>query len=127
VTRFVLDASALLAVIRNEPGADFVKERSTGALMSSVNASEAIMRSVERGFSLELVQALLITEQINLVPFDMGLALSTACLRAATRSRGLSFADRACLALTIREDAVALTADRTWADLDLPCPVELIR
>lgn len=95
--------------------------------MSTVNASEAILRSVEKGFSLELVQALLVSEQIELVAFDMKLALSTAALREATRSQGLSFADHACLALAIREDAVALTADRKWADLGLPCKIELIR
>jgi PIN domain nuclease of toxin-antitoxin system len=127
VTRFVLDASALLAVVRDEPGADVVKERSIGALMSTVNASEAIVRSVEKGFPFEAVRSLITYRQINLVALDWDLALTTAKLRPATKSRGLSFADRACLALAIREDAVALTADRAWADLDLPCPVELIR
>ena len=75
--------------------------RLAGALMSTVNASEAIMRSVEKGFPLELVRSLIVSEQIELVAFDMALALTAAELRPATRQLGLSFADRACLALAI--------------------------
>lgn len=123
----VLDASALLAVIRDEPGADTVKSVMTGALMCAVNASEAIMRSTEKGFSSHLVHALLVSERIEVVAFDMDLALKTAGLREATRSRGLSFADRACIATAIRAGATAVTADRAWAGLDLPCPIEVIR
>lgn len=123
----VLDASALLAVIRDEPGAEFVKPAMAGALMSAVNVSEVIMRSTEKGFSSRLVHALLVAERIEVVAFDMDLALKTAALRQVTRSKGLSFADRACLATAIREKATALTADRAWAGLDLPCPIEVIR
>lgn len=127
MTRFVLDASALLAVLRDERGAAFVADRMAGMLMSTVNASEAIMRSVEKGFPLETVRSLIIYLQIDLAPFDWAMALEAAGLRPDTRRLGLSFADRACLALAIRENATALTADRAWADLDLGCKIELIR
>jgi ribonuclease VapC len=123
----VLDASALLAVIRDEPGAEIVKSAMAGSLMSAVNASEALMRSTEKGFSSHLVRALMVSERIDVVTFDMDLALETAALREVTRGKGLSFADRACLATAIRRGATALTADRSWASLDLPCPIELIR
>ncbi len=98
-----------------------------GSLLSVVNASEAIMRSVEKGFPFDAVQSLVVYGQVEVVPFDWELAMATARLRPSTKSRGLSFADRACLALAIREDATVLTADRVWADLDLPCRIELIR
>lgn len=123
----VLDASALLAVIRNEPGAEIVKSAMAGALMSAVNASEALMRCVEKGFSSHLVRALMVSERIDVVSFDMDLAVKTAALRQLTRGKGLSFADRACLATAMREGATALTADRAWASLDLPCQIEVIR
>lgn len=127
MTAYVLDASALMAVLRGEPGADVVRARMRGALICAVNASETVMRSVEKGFSEDLVGILLAAEQLDLVPFDAGLAFMTARLRPPTRDFGLSFADRACLALAISRNATALTADRAWARLDLPCPVELIR
>lgn len=124
---YVLDASAVMAVIRREPGAAFVEERMPGALMSTVNASEAMMRSAEKGFSEDLVTLLLANQQVELVSFDAGLASDTALLRPATRHLGLSFADRACIATAISRNATVVTADRAWATLDLPCPVELIR
>ena len=127
MTRYVLDASAVLAVIRDEPGAEIVLNRMSGALMSTVNVSETIMRSAEKGFPLDLVRSLFISAQVELIDFDMDLAFVAAELRPATKPRGLSFADRACLALAIREGATAVTADRAWSTLDLPCPVELIR
>lgn len=127
MTRFALDASALLAVVRDERGAAMVADRMPGALMSTVNASEAIMRGMENGFPFEVLQSLIVYRQIELVAFDWDLAQAAAKLRPATKSRGLSFADRACLALAIREGTTVLTADRAWAGLDLPCPIELVR
>lgn len=127
MTVYVLDASALMAVIRREPGNEYVEARMDGALMSAVNASEAIMRSVEKGFSEDLVMLLIANQQVELVPFDTGLAVDTARLRPATRQIGLSFSDRACIATAISRKAIIVTADRIWATLDLPCPVELIR
>jgi PIN domain nuclease of toxin-antitoxin system len=55
----------------------------------------------------------------------MGIAAGQ--LRELTRRRGLSLGDRACLALAIRENAIAVTADRDWGDLDIGCKIELIR
>lgn len=127
MTAYVLDASALMAVVRREPGADFVRARMAGAAMSTVNASEAVMRSVEKGFSEELVTMLIAVEGVELVPFDADHALVAARLRPTTRHIGLSFADRACLATAMRLGATAVTADRIWATLDLPCAIELIR
>jgi len=127
VTGYVLDASALLAVVRQEPGGEYVAKRMTGASMCTVNAGEAVMRGVEKGYPLELIHSLIVAEEIDLVAFDWDLALAAARLRPATSKSGLSFADRACLALAIREGAVVLTADRVWSKLDLPCPVEVIR
>lgn len=127
MTACVLDASALMAVIRREPGAAFVEARMAGAAMSTVNASEAVMRSVEKGFSEDLVTALISAQRLELVAFDADLALAAARLRPVTRRFGLSFADRACIATAVRLGAPVVTADRVWASLDLPCAIELIR
>jgi ribonuclease VapC len=127
VTAYVLDASALLAAAREEPGGDTVVQFMERSRMSAVNASEALMRGAEKGIPIEAMQDLLDSSGIELVPFDTELAAATARLRQPTRHLGLSFADRACLATAIRYGATALTADRAWGELDLPCPVELIR
>ncbi len=125
---YLLDASALMAFIRSENGADVVEARlNDAAAMSSVNVSEAIMRSVEKGFSADLVTRLLVSEQVQIFDFGFELARTTAALRPATKHLGLSFADRACIATAIRLGAIIVTADRAWSTLELPCSVELIR
>lgn len=124
---YVIDASVLMALLRREPGWEAAEARAEGAIMSAVNASEALMRSVEKGFTETTVLLLVADRQIAVAPFDADLAVSTARLRPATKRLGLSFADRACIATALRLDATIVTADRAWAGLDLPCAVELIR
>ena len=60
-------------------------------------------------------------------PFDEGLTIAGGLLRRSTRTHGLSLGDRACLALARRERAPVLTADRSWAALELGLEVEFIR
>jgi PIN domain nuclease of toxin-antitoxin system len=127
MTDYVIDASAFLAIIGAEIGADVASARIAGASMSAVNASEALMRGVEKGAPLELMLEFLAAQDVRLVSFDAELAVTAASLRPATKKAGLSFADRACIATAIARKATVVTADRIWATLDLGCPVELIR
>ncbi len=124
---YVFDASAFLAIVRNEPGADAAIAKLPGAAMSAVNASEALMHGAEKGAPVDMMRQLLRSHRVDLVTFGEDLAVATAQLRAATKKAGLSFADRACIATAVRLDATVVTADRVWGDLDLPCAVELIR
>jgi ribonuclease VapC len=127
VTTYILDASALLAIIQDERGGDHALARLPGCLMSTVNLSEALMRGAEKGASLREMQELLATQRVQLIEFDEFLAVEAARLRPATRHLGLSFADRACIATAMSRGATVVTADRAWATLDLSCPIELIR
>ncbi|MGN6583586.1 MAG: type II toxin-antitoxin system VapC family toxin [Rhizobiaceae bacterium] len=123
----VLDASAVLAIINDEPGAAAVRDRLLGSVMSLVNAIEVGTKLMDKGLPYDRAWEALDLLDIPLVELDADLAAVAVALRPATRERGLSLADRACLALAVREGLPALTADRIWAELDLPCPVELIR
>jgi PIN domain nuclease of toxin-antitoxin system len=127
VPGYVFDASAFLAIVRDEVGAAVAASRLPEAAMSAVNASEAFMRGVEKGFPLDLMHEFLGSQQVRLIAFDEELAIAAALLRPATKHAGLSFADRACIATAVRLGGTAVTADRVWAELDLPCKVELIR
>jgi ribonuclease VapC len=98
-----------------------------GALISSVNLTEVISKMLDRGLSLEQVDDQMNDFSVVTVNFDGDLAIQAGVLRAATRHRGLSLGDRACLALAIREGLPVMTADRAWSDLDLPVEVVLIR
>jgi ribonuclease VapC len=116
----VLDASALLAHLRDEPGADVVAEAiASGVVISTVNLAEVFSRVADRGadpakLAAELTQSGLLDGAITVEPFTAADAIDTARLRPLTRDAGLSLGDRACLALARRLGAPALTADTAW-------------
>ena len=116
----VLDASALLAHLRDEPGADVVAEAiASGAVISTVNLAEVFSRAADRGgdpakLAAELTQSGLLDGAITVEPFTAADAIDAGRLRPLTRDAGLSLGDRACLALARRLDAPALTADTDW-------------
>lgn len=116
----VLDASAVLAVLGNEPGGDEVIARSIGGLISTVNLAEILQKSAKNGVQPSAVRALIDQTEWGIVPFDDEMALAAAELWSITRSRGLSLADRACLALTQAVHGVAVTLDRSWGELRIP-------
>lgn len=124
--RYVLDSSAILAAIGYEPGHERVEPILADSAVSTVNAAEVLTKLVERG--ILIADALDDFSQlgIDLIPFDLDHAITVSELRPHTRHLGLSLGDRACLALAMQENAVAVTADKSWATLNI-CPVELIR
>lgn len=123
----VLDSSAVLAAMLNENGADNVHAVIDDSVISSINAAEIITKLVERGLPGAEVRARYENLRLEVIAFDESLAIATGFLRSATRHKGLSLGDRACLALAIRENGTAVTADRKWADLDLGCTIKVIR
>ena len=124
---FVVDSSVVLAVLRNEEGSERGASALADGQLSSVNAVEVVTRLIDLGYEPDRAVSALSRTRLSVVSFDNEQAMQAGQLRADTRHRGLSLGDRACLALAIRENATALTADRNWADLDLPCNVEFIR
>ena len=123
----VLDASAVLAWAQDEPGGQRVEEVLHAAYLSTVNLSESVAKLVERGVSYRPLQIDLSTSGLTLVGFEPGDAYAAGDLRQDTRRFGLSFGDRACIALARRLGLPVLTADRAWAKLDLGVTIELIR
>jgi ribonuclease VapC len=127
MSRFVFDSSAVLAVLFEEPGAEIALRTIRGALITTVNVTEVMTRCLDKRLSLEATEEFLASQGMQFVDFGYDLARAAAALRLSTKTSGLSLGDRACLALAIREGATAVTADRVWRTLGLPCPVELIR
>lgn len=127
MTVAVLDASAVLAVYFDEPGADRVRAALPGALLSSVNYTEVIGKCLDRGEAFDVILHKLAAMGTVVVVYDAQLARRAGELRPLTRRLGMSLADRACLALAERERLPALTADRTWKSLGLAIEVRLIR
>lgn len=121
----VVDASAVMALMLAEPGADQVLRIVRRSLMSAVNVSECCARGVERGASAEDVLSIIRGYEITVVPFDLQGALDAARLREPTRPLGASLGDRACLALGHRHGAPVYTGDRRLADLDAAIGIEV--
>jgi PIN domain nuclease of toxin-antitoxin system len=115
----VLDTSALLALLQNEPGAGAVAEALPHAIMSAVNLSEVVAKLTERGVPAKDLREALDGLAIDIRAFDEHDAYLAGALRTETRDLGLSFGNRACLALAMKLGMPALTADRAWASLAL--------
>jgi PIN domain nuclease of toxin-antitoxin system len=123
----VVDASALLALLFDEPGAEDTAEAiADGATVSTVNLAEvATVLTRNRRDPQTILNR--VCAQVTLQPFTEADALAVAALYPKTSPKGLSLGDRACLALAERLHATALTAEHAWVDLSLGVPVRLIR
>ena len=112
---WVLDASALLAVLHREPGEDRVREAlEAGAVVSAVNVSEVVARLADLGMSETDARSAIESFRLEIVSFDDDAAYDSGMLRPGTRAMGLSFGDRACIALGRRMRLPVLTGDRAW-------------
>jgi PIN domain nuclease of toxin-antitoxin system len=127
VTSAVLDASALLAVLNSEPGADVVAAFLHDAIISAVNYSEVLKKTIERNGSPEQVAHIIRDLAVAIIPFDAAQAAATAALFPEAKPFGLSLADRACLALGLQRRATVLTADSKWKLVKVSVKVKLIR
>jgi ribonuclease VapC len=123
----VLHASSVLALAHNETGASAVAAYLDGSAISTVNWSEIVRRTQERAVRIDDLRATLSEAGVALMPFDVWDAETAGDLWVRTRHRGLSLADRACLALAAKLGVPAVTADRAWVDLDVGVEVVCIR
>lgn len=129
----VLDASALLALVYEERGADRVEAAvRRGSLISAVNWAEALSDMAERGEPADVSgprakRSVASIGTLEIVPFDESQAIEAGRLRMLTRTLGLSLADRACLALGQLRRLPVLTADRPWRSLHISVKIEVIR
>lgn len=130
----VLDASALLAHLNEEEGASAVRQAmADGAVISVVNWMEVLSKIAERGEDPELAAAEmkgagLIGGVVSVEAVTEQDSIEAARLRPLTKERGLSLADRSCLALAARLGLPVVTGDRAWQNLPrIAVAVKLIR
>lgn len=127
MSKVVLDASALLALLNREPGHEEITKVIPDAAIGTVNLSEVAAKLAESGMPGEAIRDALEGLALEIHDFSRELAFQAGLLRPLTRSRGLSLGDRACLALGQQLNLPVLTTDRVWKELDLEVEVRLVR
>lgn len=125
--RWVADASAILAAVNAEAGGDAAAAFLPDSIVSSVNFSEVLAKLLTYGLPQSDPLVVFVSTGATVVPFGEREAVVAAALRLPTASFGLSLGDRACIATGIASGLPVLTADRRWADANLPAEVTLIR
>jgi PIN domain nuclease of toxin-antitoxin system len=127
MSNYVLDASAILTFLNQEPGAERVAEVINNAVVSAVNMSEVITKLIDAGMAEADINLVLGYLSCDVRVYDIEDAWDTAKLRPLTRQKGLSLGDRACLGLAAKLGMTAITTDKSWQDLQLGVAIELIR
>jgi len=126
VSDYVLDASAVLALLNQEQGADRVAALLPRSVVSAVNACEVVSKLVDAGMSDDDAQSSLELLKLEVVTFDLETAFAAAGLIRQGRKLGLSLGDRCCLALALLRSSTAVTAARAWSQLDVGIELEVI-
>src|SRR5258708_3540285 len=128
MNRVVLDASALLAILNQEPGSVILTpEFLSAAVISTVNLAEVHGKLVDRGLSAEDACEAELSPIREAVPFTMEHASLAGDLAAQTRQHGLSWGDRACLALGVALKVPVYTADKSWKKVKVDARIHVIR
>ncbi|EAR20778.1 type II toxin-antitoxin system VapC family toxin [Nitrococcus mobilis] len=116
-------------MLLSDPGAERVRTELPGAIMTTVNLGEVVGHYARNGVAETDIHAVLDPLPIERITFDEELAYGAGLLLPVTKPFGLSFGDRACLALAQRRGARVLTSDKAWRGIvDIGgAQIELIR
>lgn len=125
--RNMLDASALLAYLQDEPGSEIVDTLLMHSTMNSVNWAEVTQKAIVKQIDISGMRAELEALGLAIVPFTVEEAELAARLWKITQRHGLSLGDRACLSSALCLNLPVYTADKVWLELGLSIEIYCIR
>jgi PIN domain nuclease of toxin-antitoxin system len=115
----VFDASALIALLRGEQGAETIAGYIGDGLVSAVNLQEVVKALLRRGIPLDIARDMVAALHLEVRAHARDDAFAAAALYKATERYGSGLGDRTCMALAIAEKLPALTTDKAWAQIDI--------
>ncbi len=127
MSKIVLDASALLALINQESGHEQVEKSLPHAIMSAVNVSEVMAVLINLGIPDNEAERIVYDLIEDAEPFNREQALIAAFFRKHTRQYGLSLGDRACLSLAKAKNLPVMSADKVWNKVNVGVTIQIIR
>ncbi len=127
MNEIVFDASAILAILKEETGSKTIEKYLDKGVMSAVNFSEVIAQLIKHGMPEKMALSTVNSLGLTVIPFDSQNAYDAAVLIKNTSKTGLSMGDRACLALAQSLKKPAITADKAWGKLDVQINIKIFR
>lgn len=125
--QFLLDASALLALLQDEPGSEIVAQHLSSSAISSVNLAEVASVLNKVGMPETEILALFDSLDLNILSYDKDIAIATGgIIRQITQQKGLPLGDRACLAAARQHQRIALTVDQVWLNFQQTIGVDIV-
>jgi len=125
--QYVLDSSAVIALVRRERGWEKVNAALEHAVISAIHLTESMTKLIRQGGEPRLVERLLKALDLEVIPWGEELAWASRDLCPLAWTNGISFADRACLTLARHLDLAAMTADSEWKKASHGVHVSLFR
>ena len=124
----VFDASAMLALLQQERGAEkLTSDIRIHAVASTVNLAEVQGKLVKRGMDPQRASVNALSAVSLVEPFTIRQAMIAGSLVQTTEKSGLSLGDRCCLALAISLMAPVYTTEQAWRNLKVGVPIHVIR
>lgn len=134
-TPVLLDASAVLAYVLGQDGADTIEQILPVGSITSVNLTEVLYKARERGYRNDLAglrqrlarTGLTVVDVTELDASEAAELLADSRSKVAAGNGSLSLGDGICIAVAIRLKALLVGDDRYWETLDLPVEYQPFR
>jgi PIN domain nuclease of toxin-antitoxin system len=116
--KYILDTSALIALLQNEPGSEIVRDKLNSSLISSVSLCELVAFLSKNQIEEEDIEEIIKNIVPDVVDFNADISILGGKLIKVTQNYGLSLGDRACIATGIHYGLQIYTADKIWSKLN---------